>query len=155
MKKKGIAFLIAVITLTSIDQALKLLACSYLQEADLTLTPFLQLTLLFNKGVSWSFLTPSTAWQESVLLLGIIILLCMYSFHVYFELQSKRTILPEILIVSGALSNIIDRCLHPGVVDFILLHYQGYQFPVFNGADLLIFIGFLLFLKKGVSDEFC
>jgi signal peptidase II len=155
MKKKLFIFCIALFGLVALDQIVKALARSFLATSDLDLTSFCQLTLLYNKGVSWSFLTPTSFWQEQALFFGILVLLVGYSFYVYTELQTKRSDFPQVLILSGAISNLIDRIVYGGVVDFILLHYRGYQFPVFNGADLLIFIGFLFFLKKGVFDEFC
>lgn len=47
-----------------------------------------------------------------------------------------------ILIFSGGLSNLIDRVLRGGVIDFIDIKI----IPVFNLADIMICVGLLLFL---------
>jgi len=58
-------------------------------------------------------------------------------------------------VLSGAVGNIYDRIYYGSVVDFILLHYKGFQWPAFNVADSSITFGIglwlltQLFLKEG------
>ncbi|NMC35932.1 hypothetical protein GYA49_02700 [Candidatus Beckwithbacteria bacterium] len=54
-----------------------------------------------------------------------------------------------LLIVAAGLSNILDRLLYGGVVDFI----QIWQFPVFNLADSLITIGVIAISLKEFKQE--
>ncbi len=49
-----------------------------------------------------------------------------------------------ILIVSGAISNTIDRAINNYVLDFIYMHYKEFYWPAFNFADIYITIGFLV-----------
>jgi len=49
------------------------------------------------------------------------------------------------LIFGGAVGNLIDRVASGEVVDFILLSWQQWQFPVFNVADSAVTIGVALF----------
>ena len=56
--------------------------------------------------------------------------------------HSKRVEIALVMIVSGAIGNLIDRLVHNGVVDFIQLEFMN--FPVFNIADILITGGALL-----------
>ena len=49
-----------------------------------------------------------------------------------------------LIILSGAISNIIDRIYNGYVVDFIYIHYKDFYWPAFNFADIYITIGFLI-----------
>ncbi len=138
-----------------VDQVSKYLARLYLHDADIIINPFAKLTLAYNKGISWSFLTPTSPQGEYALIIGIMVVLLIYLMHAKQELQKGRNLFSELLIIGGALSNLIDRVTQGAVVDYILLHYAAWSFPVFNLADLFIFVGFMLFLKKGFCHESC
>ena len=45
------------------------------------------------------------------------------------------------LLAAGICGNLIDRFRLGRVIDFLLLYYKGYQWPVFNIADTAITIG--------------
>lgn len=46
------------------------------------------------------------------------------------------------MILAGAIGNLIDRLFYDGkVVDFILMSWQGHNFPVYNVADMGVSIG--------------
>ncbi len=57
------------------------------------------------------------------------------------------------LIVSGALGNVIDRLRHGNVVDFLLVHWRDHWFPAFNVADSCITIGAGLILLDALFDS--
>lgn len=58
----------------------------------------------------------------------------------YFYGRNKKFNIPLILISSGTVSNLLDRYIWGGVVDFIKI----LSYPVFNLADILIAIGLIL-----------
>ncbi len=45
------------------------------------------------------------------------------------------------LVIGGAVSNVIDRVVYGAVADFFLLHYGGFEWYVFNVADVWIVAG--------------
>ena len=49
------------------------------------------------------------------------------------------------MVLGGALGNLVDRVTTGRVVDFILLSWRQWDFPVFNVADTAVSIGVLLF----------
>ena len=57
------------------------------------------------------------------------------------------------LIISGAIGNILDRLLQGQVIDFILVYYRSFSWPVFNIADSLITIGAFLFILEGLTMQ--
>jgi len=73
----------------------------------------------------------------------------------YFKLEPNQhaPALGIVLIIGGALGNLIDRIRLGGVIDFIDVHYYSHHWPAFNVADSAItlgavLLGILIFLKK-------
>jgi lipoprotein signal peptidase len=52
------------------------------------------------------------------------------------------------LILAGTLGNLFDRLVFGGVRDFMHLHYQSFDWPVFNVADCCLVIGAFLLLGQ-------
>jgi signal peptidase II len=50
------------------------------------------------------------------------------------------------LVLGGAIGNLYDRMTLGYVVDFILVHYQGWNFPAFNVADSAITVGAIMLI---------
>jgi len=116
------------------------------------ITPFLSFDLYFNRGMSWGILHSEHTAQfvfVSFLTITIIVLLTIYAFR---QWQQGFSIWGEVLALTGAVSNLIDRVWYGGVVDFISLSYRGWSWPVFNIADACVVIGIFLMII-GFSRE--
>ncbi len=102
----------------------------------------ISLVLAYNYGVAFSmfsFLEGNLKYiQIGILLAG--------AFYLWFhkELFSSYYI-PVGLLLAGGISNIYDRFIHGGVVDYIYWHC-GFEFAIFNLADVLINISVGLIL---------
>ena len=57
-----------------------------------------------------------------------------------------------IFIISGAISNTIDRSMNNYVLDFIYLHYKDFYWPAFNFADIYITFGVLIIFYQVIMD---
>ncbi|WP_299179831.1 signal peptidase II [uncultured Neptuniibacter sp.] len=132
-----------------LDLGSKQLAVNYLQYGDPNpVIPFFDLTLLFNTGAAFSFLSEAGGWQRWFFVLIAVVV------SVVLVVWLRRT--PRIhwwlglglaLILGGAIGNLYDRAVQGYVIDFISLHYGDYYFPAFNLADTAITIGaFILIL---------
>ena len=104
------------------------------------LTPFLDLVMVWNKGISYGLLTQDgNAGRWVLVALGILgaILFAWW-------LRSTHGLLAGIalgLVIAGAISNVIDRLVHGAVADFFLFHLGGFEWYVFNLADVWIVAG--------------
>ncbi len=57
-----------------------------------------------------------------------------------------------LLIITGALGNIIDRSINGYVIDFIYLHYGSFYWPAFNIADIYITIGIMMIILNVIIN---
>ena len=70
----------------------------------------------------------------------------------YVKSQHNLEKLGLFLIISGAVSNILDRTINGYVIDFIFLHYKDFYWPAFNFADIYITIGILIIIFHYFND---
>jgi signal peptidase II len=130
------------------DQIVKAGVLSYSARSDVDstpVTPFLDLALRWNRGISFSLFARDSALGQVALValtLALTGLLIAWLFR-------TRSALPAIglgLIIGGALGNAIDRVAHGAVVDYLDLHAFGRHFFVFNVADAAINVGVALLI---------
>jgi signal peptidase II len=132
------------------DQASKVLVLDYFADGEvLRLTPFFNLVLVWNRGVSFGMLDgagTSTPWLLSGLALAVVIALVFWLRTVEHHLIA----LGLGLVIGGALGNVIDRIRFGAVVDFLDFHAFGYHWPAFNIADSAICVGAIVLLVDGL-----
>jgi signal peptidase II len=133
---------VAVLTLLA-DQAYKawmLHVYDIKVRSPVVLTPFFDLVLVWNQGISYGLLPQESAigrWGLILFAFGASLALA-----VWLARQSSPLAAASIgLIIGGAVGNAIDRIVHGGVADFFSLHAFGYQWYVFNVADTAIVAG--------------
>ena len=130
------------ILLVSFDLLTKNLVFNYIDLYDfIPILFFLELTHIHNFGVSFGFLSGIVSpWI--LIFIGLLVV----GFITYLMFNS-RDLLEQwglFIIISGALSNIIDRIINGYVIDFIYLHISNFYWPAFNFADIYISIGILM-----------
>ncbi len=131
--------------LVGADQLSKWYA-QYAFATPVVVNDFLSFTLAYNRGISWGFFYSESTAGFVAVTLATCGVLALVARHAWQRAQAGRTIVPEVLVLSGAFSNLLDRFVHGGVVDFILLSYKGWSWPVFNLADAAIVCGVGLML---------
>ena len=103
-------------------------------------TPFFNLVLAWNKGVSFGMFSEqgdSSVWILSAIAILITLVLI-------FWLIKAKTIITAIgigAIIGGAIGNVIDRLTHGAVLDFLDFYVNNFHWPAFNAADSFITIG--------------
>ena len=140
--RQAILMIIICITIITADQVTKDVAIQKISQS-IPITEFFSFTLAFNKGISLGMFNKPE--QQQAILIGINTLVTIGLLAMYFITRRKIIAVGILMIVAGAVGNIIDRVKLGAVVDFIDLHWQGYHFPIFNVADISICIGCALF----------
>ena len=113
------------------------------------LLPVLDITLMFNTGAAFSFLSDASGWQKWLfvaLALGVGAAILVWLRRL--RARSQGLLCCSLtLILGGAIGNVIDRLRIGHVVDFISAHWgREHYFPAFNVADSAITIGAILLL---------
>ena len=90
-----------------------------------------------NSGAAWGVFG-NYQLPLIILRIGLIAGLCLYL--LYFNRHSSWK-LPLVLIITGALGNVLDFFIYGHVIDMLHFVIWGYDFPVFNLADSAISIG--------------
>ncbi len=118
--------------------------------------PFINLYLTFNSGIAFSMFDFGVGVSSYILLI-IGILIVTFLFNQLFEEDRKDAQISYILIIGGALGNIIDRAIDGVVTDFLHLYISNFSFFIFNPADAFITIGALLLIysefRKGFNGQ--
>ena len=65
------------------------------------------------------------------------------------ENYNKYEIIGYSLLLSGAIGNLIDRIIYGYVIDYLDFRILGYNYPIFNFADMCIVIGLVLIIIFG------
>lgn len=103
----------------------------------------LGLTYIKNVNIAFGIPLPQVL---IFLIIGIIITLLGYFIFQNSKTESKYTIFALVAVVAAALSNLADRLIHGGVIDYFSISTYNYQYPIFNLADAIIVIGIIILL---------
>ncbi len=132
------------------DQLTKLwIVRSFQPDERLHVLRVLDITLWYNEGAAFSFLSQASGWQRWLFTgLAIVVGGGLILWMRRLKGRTQWVLCCALaLILAGALGNVIDRLRLGRVVDFILVHWNNSIFPAFNVADSAITVGaaFLLF----------
>ena len=151
------AHLLIILPVFVLDRWTKLLVEERLAHGD-AIHVFSWLAIIYgqNRGGLFGFMSQHAAGRVVFLIIPLAIIAGLVYYLVAYRLP-LWTRLSLTFVLSGALGNIYDRISNGYVVDFILVHYKGFQWPAFNVADSAITFGIglwlytQLFLKEGAS----
>ena len=136
-------YILLPLLLVVIDQVTKYFVSISLKVGEeITIIPGLfNIQFIINKGAALGILTDKTIFLilVSLTMIGIVIYMSVR------EYRQGNTIVPELIIIGGALGNLIDRIfLSGGVRDFLEVPF----FAVMNFADWFVSVGIALFIIK-------
>ena len=118
------------------------------EREPIQLTPFVDLAMAWNKGVSYGLF--STHMQGVLVASSVLITIVLV-----FWLRKATNPLPAAsfgMLIGGALGNALDRLVHGAVADFVLLHWGSFNWYIFNVADIAIVAGVALLLYDAIFD---
>lgn len=129
------------------DQFTKIAIKNYIQYGKFyLLTNYFNLVLVHNRGAAFSFLATQSGWQCYMFII-ISITTSLYILSLLLKcLNYSMLNIGLTFMLGGAISNTIDRIMYSYVIDFIDFHIGNWHWPIFNIADITIFIGTALIL---------
>lgn len=135
--------LFIIVLLVSIDQYTKSVVLKTINLLDKheVIPNFFYITNVRNTGAAWSILEG----KQTFFIIITFIAIAVFVYLLYKDRnKSKLLTISYLLIISGAIGNLIDRITNAYVVDFLDFYIFGYDFPVFNVADSFLTIGVIL-----------
>lgn len=138
---------IAAVAALVLDQASKLWLLNVYElgrRGAVTVTPFFDLVLAWNTGISYGWFQDSGPLGQTILL--VVKAVAIVVLAVWMARSGTRLAAIGLgLIIGGAIGNAIDRLAYGAVVDFALFHVQigqkTFNWYVFNLADVAIVAG--------------
>ncbi|DAB30976.1 MAG TPA: signal peptidase II [Sulfurimonas sp. UBA12504] len=112
-------------------------------------TQCIDLILIYNKGVAFAMFAFLDEWLKYIQLVMI------FGVLIYVVILKKICYaLPGGILLGAAFSNVYDRFIHGGVVDMVYWHC-GFDFAVFNFADVMIDLAVVWILLLNFKPKFC
>tara|TARA_B110000261_G_scaffold142790_1_gene164356 strand:+ start:856 stop:1356 length:501 start_codon:yes stop_codon:yes gene_type:complete len=158
--KKILLNLVLIIVLFLIDRISKIyiLKLAELNNAvDIYITPYLNLYLIWNKGVAFGLISFDDQFIYN--LITFVISLIIITLIVVTAKSKDIKKYFYMMIIGGALGNFFDRVYYSAVPDFIDLHIGNFHWFVFNIADIFITIGVICLITaemltdKNINNE--
>ena len=146
LKKQISIFYITIITFV-FDRLSKLYVLNLTDlenTTNISITSFLDLNLVFNKGIAFGLLSFDQIFSYNIvtiviMIITLIILVIAIKSNGFEKLCFS-------LIFGGSLGNIFDRLYYRAVVDFIDININNIHWFIFNFADIFITIGVILLI---------
>ena len=120
-----------------------------LDKSIILIPHFFNLTKVYNYGASWSFLS---GYNILLIIITIIMLIILYNYQKRFK-ENIRNIIAFSLLYGGIWGNLLNRLVYGYVIDFLDFKIFGYDFPIFNFADIWIVLGILLLFIAILKKE--
>jgi signal peptidase II len=154
--QSGLRWLWLSLLVIVLDRATKLIVLNHFDVMEvLRITPFFNLTLTFNRGAAFSFLSAGSGWQVWIfgaIAMVISIVLIFWLRKIFYRQTWLAAAIS--LVIGGALGNLSDRIHYGYVIDFLQFHWGSLYYPVFNLADSCICVGaFMLVLDSLLSTR--
>ena len=145
MKKNHYIILISVLILIIIDQLTKqyIVNAMNIGENITIIKNFFYISSHRNTGGAWGILTGEMMIFYFITVVAFVLFYYLIR-EVDFKLKKLYSV-AVILLIAGAFGNFIDRLLFKEVVDFLDFYIFGYDFPIFNVADICLVIGMIFF----------
>lgn len=144
MKARDKITILMIIILIMIDQITKIYMINLHGNSVIVIEGILQLSYAKNTGIAFGLADKNLI---SIIITDMIVIFILLRFLILQRDNiNKATRISLILILAGGISNLIDRIVYKGVIDFIDISQRIEHFPIFNIADIFIIIGFIMFV---------
>jgi len=137
----GFIFLTIIFALDRISKIFILNIVDETGKIDIYVNSFLNLYLVWNKGIGFGLLSFDQKSTYDMITFVILIINLIIIYLIYIEKSVKTYFL--LAILGGSFGNLFDRIYYNAVPDFIDLNYKGYHWFIFNVADIFITLGII------------
>ena len=121
------------------------------EKFGMSVTPFLNLNLIWNEGIAFGFFSFEEKLYYNLLTIFIGLITAVI---IWLMLKSKGfEKLSFIMIIGGSLGNIFDRVFYSAVPDFIDIHINNFHWFIFNVADIFITLGIICLISKEILTK--
>jgi signal peptidase II len=123
-----------------------------LSFTQVPVTDFFNWVMVWNRGISFGLFNNGSDY--GAIILTILSLVIVGAFIMWLrKIDNCWQRAGILMVIGGALGNVIDRLRFGAVADFIDIHVMGYHWPAFNVADSLICVGVCILLIYAVFFE--
>lgn len=130
-----------------IDQAIKVGVTLVMPIGTVEqLSEWFNLVHVLNPGAAFSFLADAGGWQKYFLSIFGIIVSVILTRLLWTGVLSTSESVAYVLLMSGALGNVLDRLRIGAVIDYLDAHWGDLHWPAFNIADIYVVSGAFLLL---------
>lgn len=119
---------------------------------NIPVLPFFNLVMVWNPGISYG-LFPASSGLGTALLVTVSLAAVAVLTWLLWRTRSPALALGYGLVIGGALGNLVDRLLYGKVADFFHFYGFGYDWYVFNIADLAITLGAIAIIYDVLKPE--
>ena len=137
------------------DIVIKMIVTSTLKlnSSIIIIRDFFAFTYVRNTGAAFSILEGN---RLLLIVVALIVIVMLYKYLSSLKTISSLETIYYGLLIGGIYGNLIDRIIHSYVIDYFDFTIIGYNFPIFNLADICIVVSiFLMMLDivRGDSNE--
>ena len=134
-------FFIFFICIMCVDQAIKYL----FTHGGLSVKgEWIDLVLIYNRGVAFSMFA---FLGEYLKIIQLALIVGIFGYLIGERAMLARFSVELGIILGAGASNVLDRFIHGGVVDYVFWH-KWFNFAVFNFADVMINWGVVIILLR-------
>ncbi len=148
MNKRTFIFAVLILIIDQVSKSIMEITLGF-EKTVVVIKNFFNLTVVHNTGGAWSILN-NHSWIFIVA--SVLALLIILRFTFSFKKNTRNSIAFASLF-AGITSNLADRIFLGYVRDFLDFRIFGYDFPIFNIADIAIVIGVILLIYAIIRGE--
>ncbi|MFA5603322.1 MAG: signal peptidase II [Bacilli bacterium] len=135
-----------------IDQLVKFVITTNIALLDSVsvIKSFFSITYVRNYGAAWSILEGNKIF---LIMAAFLSLFLIYFVFIRNNKLNKLEIITYGVLIGGIVGNLVDRIIYGYVIDFFDFNIFGYEFPVFNMADIFIVVSVGLMILNILKEE--
>lgn len=148
---KGYAIALATLVADQLSKYLILASVNLPEKGQIELLPFFNLTMVWNRGVSFGMM--NNLKHPEYILSGLALVIIAVLTGWLMKSTRRISFIGIGIVIGGALGNMVDRFRFGAVADFLDFHVAGYHWPAFNIADAAICIGAALLVWESFTEK--